>query len=113
MESMMLESGDFAGTPQLDHEAWRALIRSKFGTPPEVSEPNAFAVWRRPLSVCGLVAVAIKISCNAHRIERARRDVRRAGVEDYRAVFQVAGRSALIQNDQAVELAGGTSHSSI
>jgi hypothetical protein len=58
---VMLESSDFAGTPQLDYEAWKGLIRSNFGADPEVSEPNAFAVWRRPLSVCGLAVAAIKL----------------------------------------------------
>jgi hypothetical protein len=31
MEAMMLESGAFAGTPQLDYETWRALVRSEYG----------------------------------------------------------------------------------
>ena len=82
----------------------------------KVSEPNAFAGWFRPLSVCGFAAVASKIQCgsgtmdlgcNAFRFERTRRDVRRAGAEVYWAVFQFGGRSALTQNDQAVELAAG------
>jgi AraC family transcriptional activator of tynA and feaB len=109
----MLESSDFAGTPQLDYEAWRALARSG---DPKVSEPKAFAGWRRPLSVCRFAAAATKIQCgsgamdlgcNAYRVELTHRDVRRAGVEEYRALFQLGGRSAFTQNDQAVELAGG------
>jgi AraC family transcriptional regulator, positive regulator of tynA and feaB len=112
----MLQRGDFEGTPQLDYEAWRALIRSNFGAAPEASEPSAFSVWRRPLSVCGLGAVAIKIQCgfaamdagcNAHRVERTWGDVRRVGVEDYCAIFEVAGQSAVIQNGQAFNLAVG------
>jgi AraC family transcriptional activator of tynA and feaB len=112
----MLQSGDFAGTPHLDYEAWRAWLHSNCGGNPEVSEPKAFAGWTRPLSVCGFAATALKIQCglaamdlgrNACRIERTHRDVRRAGADDYSALFQVAGRSRMTQNDQAVELAGG------
>ena len=47
----MLESSDFAGTPLLDYEAWRAFIRSDFGAEPKVIEPSAFAGWRRSPSV--------------------------------------------------------------
>jgi AraC family transcriptional activator of tynA and feaB len=103
----MLQSGDFAGTPHLDYEAWRAWLHSNCGAKPEVSEPTAFAGWTRPLSVCGFAATAIKVQCNAYRIERTHRDVRRAGADDYGVLFQVAGRSRMTQNDQAVELAGG------
>jgi len=108
----MLESGAFAGTPQLDYETWRALVRSEYGDE-NVSEPNVFAAWRRPLSVCGFIAAATRIECgvtglgNAYQIGRTQRDVRRAGLEDYRAVFQAAGRSMMNQNDEAVELAAG------
>jgi AraC family transcriptional activator of tynA and feaB len=112
----VLKSSDFAGTPQLDCEAWRALIRSDYGGGVRVSEPNAFAAWRRPLSVCGFVATESTIQCglgaidldrNAHWLERTQRDVRRDGMEHYRAIFQLAGRLAGLQNDQAVELAEG------
>ena len=106
----MTESGDFAGTQKLDYERWRDFIRSEHGVVPKVSEPDAFACWMRPLNLCGFAAVAIEIQCqnwNISRVERTHRDVRRAGLEDYQVVFQVAGRSAAIQNDQAVELARG------
>jgi AraC family transcriptional regulator, positive regulator of tynA and feaB len=112
----MLEICDFAGTPQLDYEAWIALTRSDGCGETEVSEPHAFAGWFRPLSVCGVAAVASKIrcgsgamdlGCNAFRFERTRRDVRRSGAEVYWAVFQFGGRSEFLQNDQAIELAVG------
>jgi AraC family transcriptional regulator, positive regulator of tynA and feaB len=108
--------GLFAGTPHLSYEAWRASLRSACGGDPKIMEPKAFAGWMRPLSVCGFTAAAAKIECdlgatdlgcNSYRMERMPRDVRRAGLEDYWAAFQVAGRSELIQNDQAVELAVG------
>jgi AraC family transcriptional activator of tynA and feaB len=40
----------------------------------------------------------------AHRIERTQRDARLDDVELYHAVFQVFGRSTVLQNDQAVTL---------
>jgi AraC family transcriptional activator of tynA and feaB len=113
---MMHQSGDTLDTPRLDFEAWRALLRSNCGGDVEVTEPNAFAGWMRPLTVSGLVAAAVKIQwgsaavdlgCNAHRVERSHRDVRRDGVDHHLIVYQVTGQSALTQNDQAVQLAAG------
>ena len=115
-QAMMLESDGFVETLQLDFEAWRAFIRASCGDQPEVIDPSAFAGWMQPVSVCGLAAAALKIECgfaaldlghSAYRSERTQRDVRFAGADYYYAVFQVAGRSALTQNDHAVELAVG------
>jgi hypothetical protein len=47
------------------------------------------------------------ITGNAQRVERTQRDVRLDGLDHYYAVFQVAGESTMIQNDQAVKLAVG------
>src|ERR1700742_3073677 len=111
----MFESTDFAGTPPLDYEAWRASVSSDYGDP-ERSEPNAFVAWKRPLSVCGFAAAAFKFQCgfgakdagcNAYHIKRTHRYARLAGEEHYCAVFPVAGGAAVIQNDQAVEFAQG------
>jgi AraC family transcriptional regulator, positive regulator of tynA and feaB len=44
---------------------------------------------------------------NKCHFERTQRDIRRDGVDHCFAVFQVAGRSTIIQNDQAVTLAVG------
>src|SRR6266849_2547150 len=110
------QSGDSLDTPRLDFEAWRALFRSNCGGEVEVTEPNAFAGWMRPLSVSGLAAAAVKIQwdsavvdlgCNVHRVERNARDVRRNGVDHHLILYQIAGQSALTQNDQAVRLAVG------
>jgi AraC family transcriptional activator of tynA and feaB len=110
------QSGDSLDTPRLDFEAWRALLRSNCGGEVEVTEPNAFAGWMRPLSVSGLAAAAVKIQwdsavvdlgCNVHCVERNARDVRRNGVDHHLILFQIAGQSALTQNDQAVRLAVG------
>jgi AraC-like DNA-binding protein len=110
------QSGDFLGIQRLDFEAWSVFVRSNCGDTPEVVEPNAFAAWIRPMSVCGLAAAeltiqcgtaAMELGCNACRSERTHRDVRVAGADYYYAVFQIASRSALTQNDQAVQLAVG------
>jgi AraC family transcriptional regulator, positive regulator of tynA and feaB len=106
MEAIMHQSDDSLGKPQLDYEAWRALVRSICARHnPEGIEPNAFLGWARPLSVCGLAAV--DLGWNAHRIERTHRDVRLDGVEHYCALFQLAGQSTVTQNDQSVQLAVG------
>jgi AraC-like DNA-binding protein len=47
----------------------------------------------------------VDLGWNAHRIERTHRDVRLDGEHYYVALFQVAGRAAMMQNDQAVRLA--------
>jgi AraC-like DNA-binding protein len=112
----MRQSCDFSGTPQLDFEAWRTFIRSGVGDVAEVAEPNAFAAWMRHLNTCGFAGSALKIqsgvattesSGHAYRSERTPRDVRRAGADWYYAVFQVAERSAIAQNDRTVQLAVG------
>ena len=45
----MLQSDGVPGTPQLDYDAWREMLRSMCGRyNPEGVEPNAFAGWVRP-----------------------------------------------------------------
>jgi AraC family transcriptional activator of tynA and feaB len=106
MMPMMIQSDDIPGVPQLVFEEWRALLRSMCGRySPEAVEPKAFTGWARRRSVYGFVTM--DLSCNAHRVVRTQRDVRLDGLDHYYAVFQVAGGSTLIQNDQAVTLAVG------
>src|SRR5215467_4864840 len=115
MDGIMPVSDDFAGTPQLDFEGWRAFRRASCGNRPEVMDRDAFAGWVRRLSVCGLDAAALKIECGfavvdsgkAYRSERTDQDVRLAGADYYYAVFQVAGRSVMTQNDEVARLAVG------
>jgi AraC family transcriptional regulator, positive regulator of tynA and feaB len=103
---MMESAGDFSSPPELDYERWRDLLRSLCGRyNPEGIEPRAFAGWVRPVSVCGFTA--LKLGCNAGRIERTYRDVRLDGADHYFAVFQLAGHSAMNHNAQAVRLAVG------
>ena len=105
----------FFRSSQLDFETWRAFLRSKSECQAEVAGPKAFAVWMHSLSICGLAALAVKLQCGSaatdfrrvHESARTERDVRRAGADWYTALFQVYGQSALTQNDQAVQLAGG------
>lgn len=102
----MLQSDGAHGTPLLNFEAWRALLRTMCGRySPEGIEPDAFLGWARTLNVCGLAGV--DIGWNARRVERTYEDVRLDGADHYYTVFQVAGRSILTQNDQVVPLAVG------
>ena len=102
----MLQSDDFVGSPQLDFGAWRDLLRTMGGRYySQGTEPDAFAGWVHPVSVCGFTA--LNIGCNAQRIERTYRDACLDSVDHYCTVFQVAGQSAMNHNDQAVQLAVG------
>jgi AraC-like DNA-binding protein len=103
MEAMM-PSDDFLSTPELNYEQWRDLLRPNWGlyTP---DDPKAFAGRVRSRSICGFNAS--DISNNIRRCERTQRDARLDGVDHCYAVFQIAGRSTLIQNDHAVTLAVG------
>src|SRR5260370_13124080 len=106
MERMMHPSGDFLSTPALDYEGWRDALRPHWGrSNPEVVAPKTFAGRARPRSLFGFVAM--DLSCNAHLVARTQRDVRLDGVDHYFALFQVAGGSTIIQNDQAVQLVVG------
>jgi AraC family transcriptional regulator, positive regulator of tynA and feaB len=103
---MMLQGDGVPSTSLLNFEAWRALLREICGRySPKGIEPNAFLGWARAMNVCGLAAV--DIGWNADRVERTHRDVRLDGMEHYYALFQVSGKSAMNQNDQAVWLAAG------
>ena len=116
MNGMMHVSDDFVGTPQLDFEGWRTFLRMSCGNQAEVIDRAAFAGWVQPRSICGLTATALKIECGfrdrdsgrkAYRSERTYRDIRFAGADYYYAVFQVAGRSVMTQNDEVAQLAVG------
>jgi AraC family transcriptional activator of tynA and feaB len=102
----MLQHDWFPGIPELDYEGWRDALRPHFGRyDPVVTERKAFTGRARPRNLWGLVAM--DLSCNAHRVERTERDVRHDGVDHYFALFQVAGASTIIQNDQVVQLDEG------
>jgi AraC family transcriptional regulator, positive regulator of tynA and feaB len=98
-----LERDDLAAGPELGYEEWRAVVRSIVGRhEPEGIGLNAFAgrvLIRSPFGLC-----ADLWDHNAPLIERRQRDVRLDDVEFYHAVFQVAGRSRILQNGQTVSL---------
>jgi AraC family transcriptional activator of tynA and feaB len=105
-EAAMLQNNDYLSTEPMDYGAWSALLRSQCGRHNVVEmDANSFSGWLRTLNVCGFTAV--DICCNAHRFERTHQDVRLDNFDYYKAVFQVAGRSTIYQNDQCVRLAVG------
>jgi hypothetical protein len=102
----MQRSDNITCAPQLDFEGWRELIRTLCGRhTPEGAEPNAFTGWVRPVKVCGFTAV--DFGCNAGRIVRTYHDTRLDSVDNYFVLFPVAGRTAIVHNDQAVQLGVG------
>jgi hypothetical protein len=112
----MLQRDGIAGTPRLNFEAWRALLRSNCGGEVQVTTPKVFAGWMRPLNAFGLAAAAVKIQWDStqgglgrhvHRLERTYRDVRLDGSDHYLILFQVAGQSAMTQIDRAAQLTVG------
>jgi AraC-like DNA-binding protein len=72
---------------------------------PEGVDPKAFKGWLRPINICGLTAA--ELGSNVQRVERTNRDVRLDGVDHYITVFQIAGGSAMIHNDQAARFEVG------
>jgi AraC family transcriptional activator of tynA and feaB len=101
---MMDPSADFLSTPELNYEQWRDVLRPNWGlyTP---DDPKAFSGRVRSRSICGFNAS--DISNNVRRCERTQRDVRIDGVDHCYAVFQMAGRSTIVQNDQTATLTVG------
>jgi AraC family transcriptional regulator, positive regulator of tynA and feaB len=92
--------------PHLDFEAWKDQIRKMGGRfDPQVIDPKAFAGWVRPISVYGLIAA--EVGSNAHVVERTHRDVRVNGADHYVVLFQLAGRSAMTHNEEAVRFGAG------
>jgi AraC family transcriptional activator of tynA and feaB len=90
-----------------EYEAWRAQVGTFcIGQRDETVDCTAFVGSMRTMSVWGLEAA--DLSANIHmRVERTHRHVRIDGLDYYKAVFQVTGRSTILQNDQIIELASG------
>lgn len=101
---IMHPNADLLSTTELNYEQWRDLLRPNWGlyTP---DDPKAFVGRVRSRSICGFNAS--DISGNGRRCERTQKDVRLDGVDHFYAVFQIAGRSTITQDDQAVPLAAG------
>jgi AraC family transcriptional regulator, positive regulator of tynA and feaB len=91
----------------MDYDTFTALVGPVCGRHRVVgAEPDAFAGSARVFSVSGLTAVDIQ--SNARHIERTQGDVRFDGVDHYKAVFHIAGRSTISQNHRAVRLGAGS-----
>jgi AraC family transcriptional regulator, positive regulator of tynA and feaB len=104
----MHPSSDFLGTPEFNCERWREALRPDWGRyNPAAPEVKSFAGRACHRRLYGFMA--IDITGNARRVERTQRDVRLDHMEHYYAVFQLAGESAVIQNDQVVKLVVGSS----
>jgi AraC family transcriptional regulator, positive regulator of tynA and feaB len=105
-----MRSADLLKTPELNHEQWRDQLRPNFGLY-TADDPKVFAGRVRPRNIFGLNASEISNNIRhcerTHHCERTQRDIRLDGVDHCYAVFQLDGRTTIIQNDQAVELAVG------
>jgi AraC family transcriptional activator of tynA and feaB len=103
LESNMYPRCESLKSSELAFEAWMSSLHSigcQYSA--EDIDRKDFSGWIRPRSICGLQA--IEINCNAPRIVRAACDVRFDGDDHYYALFQLAGRSTMIQNDQPTVL---------
>ena len=97
---------DIGEPSELDYERWTEVMRSLKGRySPLGINTNAFGGRADVRHVCGFEA--LDLSCNAERVERTQRDVRLDQVDHYYAIFQVAGRSAMAQNDEIIALDTG------
>ncbi|WP_084799571.1 helix-turn-helix domain-containing protein [Bradyrhizobium sp. Ai1a-2] len=100
----MHRSDDTGRATEPDFETWRESLRSMCGGFRPTGIPSGtFAGWVSKVSISGLTA--LNIGSNAVRVERTQRDVRVDGIDHYFVVFHLAGQSAMIHNDQAVQLA--------
>jgi 4-hydroxyphenylacetate 3-hydroxylase C terminal/AraC-binding-like domain len=105
-ENQQLGSGGSFSTPELDYEGWRHAVGACCGWySPDGIEREIFAGRVQARHICGFTAV--DLCCNAQRVERTHRDIRLDGMDHYYAIFQIVGRSTVIQNDRAAELAVG------
>lgn len=87
-------------------EEWRESIREICGSfHPEQEDPAQFGGWAKLQKCCGFDA--LDVACNVDRIEREMADVRRDQVEHFFLIFQLGGRSSMIQNDRVADLSVG------
>jgi AraC-like DNA-binding protein len=96
----MLQSALFS-TPELDYEQWREMLRPNWGLYAS-NDAKRFAGRVHSRNICGFNAA--DISNNIRHCERTQRDIRLDGVDHCYALFQMAGRSTIVQNDRAVTL---------
>jgi AraC family transcriptional activator of tynA and feaB len=102
----MFTGGEFLIEPTSDHEAWVTGLHS-LGYSSFESE-NMFKGSVRASCMWGITAVDVGFSsCGVSRADRTQRNVRLDSKDYYKAVFQISGRSTVIQNDRVTDLAVG------
>jgi AraC family transcriptional regulator, positive regulator of tynA and feaB len=102
----MAPEGAMNSETTLAYEAWQILLRAHCGRYSLGGvQPEPFAGTIQATNLCGFAAV--NLTCNIDRAERTPRDIRSDYIDYYKVVFQLAGNSAVTQNDRVTELAVG------
>ena len=101
---MIYPSTDFRTAPELNYVVWQDVVRGSCGRyTPSGIDPSSFFGRASARNVFGLRSV--ELSTNARQLERTLQDARDDAKDHYYAIFQVAGRSKIIQGDGVEELA--------
>jgi AraC-like DNA-binding protein len=104
----MTSGSEFLIGPTSDYETWLTGIRSVGVFSSQGVESKVFKGSVRSSCMWGIIALEAAFeSPSVSRFERMRRDPRLNSSDYYNAVFQISGRSTLIQNDRVTELAVG------
>jgi AraC-like DNA-binding protein len=104
----MISGSEFLIGPTSDYETWLTGIRSIGVSDARGAESGIFKGSVRGSRLWGIIALETAFaSPSVSRFERMRRDPRLDSSDYYNAVFQISGRSTLIQNDRVSELAEG------
>jgi AraC family transcriptional regulator, positive regulator of tynA and feaB len=90
---------------RLSSDEWISSVHLACANDPVDVEPKVFAGWLRTFSLFGLEA--FDAACNIPKIERTQRHTRLDGLEDYSAIFQITGGSAIDHKDKLFELVVG------
>jgi len=99
----------FHTEPALDYAAWRASTQAQSMcgySSQENIEAKGSAGTLRAGSICGFAGIDARSDIH-RRVERTQRHIRLDDMDCYRAIFQIAGRSTVMQNDRVMELASG------
>jgi AraC-like DNA-binding protein len=108
MDAVARYNGNVFETPKLPCEAWRETYRLACGRrfSPDGVEPTPFSGWARGGRVFGFKT--LDAASNTTTMRRSYRDVRLDGVDDYFVLFQVDGKTILVDhNDGSARLAAG------
>src|SRR5262249_28828521 len=102
---MVHPNDDFLSAPELDYDGFRAALREDWGWFSPVPEVNVFAGKVRTRRVFRFVAT--DLTCNATSVEGTEVGIRRDDMEYYYVVFHLTGGSTIIQDERAINVAGG------